>query len=487
MTGGLPAAFAVGGGGERFVGEMRRGVSEVVAPGGVDEMRPLALDGLADGFSLAGDYLVENLGLVCLKPVGLLVFDGERRHVGDEVAADVGEVVVLGDEEDEVVSVFAVGAGGAALFAVQLGDYVFVPLAVAPVEVGGGDYAEMNGVPQVGGAVGAAGVHDDGEPVFDLAGGAVVVFGANGVSEGVFDLVDVETAYVLVDHAADVGLAGESLAAPAGGFVEEEGAARVFGEGGARHGGVGIVGGNDGGYGSGFVYAVDAFGGEAGEQDDAGDSARDLGSDAPSRASFADDVGGDGGGDALVTQPGDEVVVQAADGHVGVVGVNERGASELAAGYDVRHHADRAANALEVAVGEQPVLDEVDEVGVEGVGGGETVFGVPRRRGLGAWRFRRRRARFRRGRLRPSSGRGAGAEWRRRSSLADGVISCETRASSDAILSMISCTRASVRKASCPCSGVVVTRTVRGLASMAWARAAIARWTLAALTSRAPC
>ena len=133
----LPAAFAVGGGGEGFDGEMRRGVSEVVASGGVDEGRPLALDGLADGFSLAGDHLVENLGLVRLKSAGLLVFDGARRHAGGDVGAGVGEVVVLGDKEYEVVAVFAVGAGRAALFAVELGDYLLIPLAVAPIEVGG--------------------------------------------------------------------------------------------------------------------------------------------------------------------------------------------------------------------------------------------------------------------------------------------------------------------------------------------------------------
>ena len=295
---------------------MRRGVSEIVASGGVDEGRPLALYGLADSFSLAGDHLVENLGLVRLKSAGLLVFDGARRHAGGDVGAGVGEVVVLGDKEYEVVAALAVGAGRAALFAVELGDYLLVPLAVAPVEVGGGDYAEMNGVPQVGGAVGAAGIHDDGERIFDLAGGAPVVFGANGVSEGVFDLIGAEAASAVVDHAPDVGLSGEALSAPAGMLVQKEGAGGVFGERGARHGGVGLVGGENGGYGSGFVYAVDVFGREAGEQDGIGDAAGDLGSDASGDASFADDVGGYRGGDALVTQPGDEVVVQSGDGHV---------------------------------------------------------------------------------------------------------------------------------------------------------------------------
>ena len=92
--------------------------------------------GLADGFSLAGDYLVENLGLAFPKPASL-AFDGARRHVGEDVFADFGEVVVLGDKEYDVVAVFAVGGGRAALFAAQLADYPFVPVAAAPVVIAG--------------------------------------------------------------------------------------------------------------------------------------------------------------------------------------------------------------------------------------------------------------------------------------------------------------------------------------------------------------
>ena len=94
--------------------------------------------GLADGFSLAGDYLVENLGLVFPKPASL-VFDGARRHVGEDVFADFGEVVVLGDKEYDVVAVFAVGGGRAALFAAQLADCPFVPVAAASVGYRGGN------------------------------------------------------------------------------------------------------------------------------------------------------------------------------------------------------------------------------------------------------------------------------------------------------------------------------------------------------------
>ena len=75
-------------------------------------------------------------------------------------------------------------------------------------------------------------------------------------------------------------------------------------------------------------------------------------------------------------ESGDEVVVDAAILHIHMVWVDERVLYIGVAVDDVGHQSDSAACALEVAVGEEPALDDVDEVWVKWVVVEESLLGI---------------------------------------------------------------------------------------------------------------
>ena len=240
--GALSVPFLIGGGGERLLGEMRGGVAEAILCGRVDEVRPLVLDGLTHGLFTRCDNLREDFLLVLLE-VALFLFDGLGSHLGEQVVTDVVEIVVIGDEVEDVVAVFAVGSAGAGLIAVEFGDDVFVPGTVSPVEAVRRNDREIDVVPFVRRVVVAAGIHahGDGDLGARAAGGVLIVDGgADAVLDGV--LIG-DAALAVVNHAAHVGLLREAMPASAGVFVEEERLLGVFGHGGLDDRGVAVAGG----------------------------------------------------------------------------------------------------------------------------------------------------------------------------------------------------------------------------------------------------